>query len=867
MIKTLLKHPGAVLGAVLFHLFIIALFVLSFDWTEKPKVAEAGIPVQLVQSDQIEPMAETESVKQEDKSDPVPQKLANIDKKNNEKKKQKELEQKRLQEQQQLKEKLRQQELEATAKAAAALKLKQDLQKQAERKQLQEKKLAEEKQEEERLEAIKLQEAEEEQKKEELKKAEAQETKKKQEVEEKREKEEAETKRQEKLAAEKTEKRRKEKLLEKKKAEKAAKKKAEEKARKRAEKKAKEKARKKAEKKKAEKEAKKKLAKEKALEEKKRKEKAEKKAAEERAKEKAREEAIAKAKVEKAAAAARAAREEAAKKKVEEEKRKEKEAAEALAAKKAEYHRKWKEAQEKKKSEAAAAAKKAADAKVAAARAKSNAQAKNGALQSWGGKVLSHVKRRWHKPPDSQGNKAKVRITVSGSGFIAGGIQVKSCNGTPAFCASVKEAFQKSEPLPRPPSKYNFIRQFVVGLLVLLFVQPAFAELELHISKDTDNGIPIVVMPISGGASGIIEADLKRSGRFNIVNHSQITGLSPFGGSVQAGKYQAITDYIVRGKATANGTLDIEFISTSDNAVTHYTISANSNSRRIAHKAADKIYQKVTRIKGAFDTRLAYVTVTNKTSENRTFRLYVSDSDGHSPQTVLTSRLPIISPSWSPNGQELAYVSFEEETSAIYVQNIYSGEKRLISARDGLNGAPSWSPDGQFLAMSLSISGNPEIYTVNTLTGHLKRVTNSSAIDTEPTWNGKSSIVFTSNRGGSPQIYQIPASGGKAKRMTFEGGYNSGAEVANNKMAYITGRKGAFHVAMKSVNGSDRQMLSNGRLDESPTISPNGAMVAYTTHRGGQSTLAVVSDNAKARQFLTSPAGDVREPTWSPFLR
>lgn len=409
--------------------------------------------------------------------------------------------------------------------------------------------------------------------------------------------------------------------------------------------------------------------------------------------------------------------------------------------------------------------------------------------------------------------------------------------------------------------------KLLTGLLVLLFTLPVFAELELHISKDTDDGISIVVMPISGGTSGIIEADLKRSGRFNIVSNAKITGLSPFGGTVQAGKYKEITDYIVRGKASPSGSLDLEFISTSDNAVSRYSISANSNSRRIAHKAADQIYQKVTRIKGAFDTRLAYVTVTNKTNDKRAFRLYVSDSDGHSPQTILTSRLPIISPSWSPNGQELAYVSFEEETSAIYVQNIYTGEKKLISARDGLNGAPSWSPDGKRLAMSLSISGNPEIYTVNISNGQINQVTHSSSIDTEPVWSGTNSIVFTSNRGGSPQIYRISASGGKAQRMTFEGSYNSGAEVANKKMAYITGRKGAFHVALKSVGGSDRQILSNGRLDESPTISPNGAMVAYTTLRGGQNTLAVVSDNAKARQFLTSPAGDVREPTWSPYLR
>ena len=300
----------------------------------------------------------------------------------------------------------------------------------------------------------------------------------------------------------------------------------------------------------------------------------------------------------------------------------------------------------------------------------------------------------------------------------------------------------------------------------------------------------------------------------------------------------------------------------------HFTISRqNINPRRISHKAADSIYQKITREKGAFDTRLAYVTVTNKTSKNRTFRLYISDADGHNPQVILTSRKPIMSPAWSPDGGELAYVSFERGSSAIYVQNIFSGEKRIVSAHDGINGAPAWSPNGTLLALSLSINGNPEIYTLNVRTDHLHQVTHSSAIDTEPVWNGSGVIVFTSNRGGSPQLYRIPSRGGKAQRLTFSGKYNSASDIASRKMTYITRVRGAFHVALRSVSGSSRNILSNGRLDESPTLSPNGAMVAYTTIRNGENTLAVVSDNGKSRQFLRSPAGDVREPAWSPYLR
>ena len=411
----------------------------------------------------------------------------------------------------------------------------------------------------------------------------------------------------------------------------------------------------------------------------------------------------------------------------------------------------------------------------------------------------------------------------------------------------------------------KFIHKFSIFLMLVVCSLPAMAELELRISKTSDDGIPIYLDNITGGANGIIEGDLKRSGRFTVVDRNKINNIPAYGKDLSAGAYSNIADYIVRGKPF-NGGLEVELTSTSDNAKTIYRISSNSNNRRVAHQAADKIYEKVTREKGAFDTRLAYVTVTNKTSSNRMFRLYVSDSDGHSPKVILSSRRPIMSPAWSPDAQQLAYVSFEENTSAIYIQNIFTGAKRKISAREGINGAPAWSPDGNRLAMSLSVSGSPDIYVANVNNGQLTRVTTSSAIDTEPAWSGTNSIVFTSNRGGSPQLYRTAASGGSAQRLTFDGKYNSAADIANKKIAFVSGRGGAFHIALKSLNGSGADTLSNGQLDESPTLSPNGAMVAYTTLKNGDNTLAVVSDNAKARQFLTSPVGDVREPAWSPYL-
>ena len=416
----------------------------------------------------------------------------------------------------------------------------------------------------------------------------------------------------------------------------------------------------------------------------------------------------------------------------------------------------------------------------------------------------------------------------------------------------------------------NSIRNISL-LFIVLFSSSLSAELQLSISKSANDGIPIyianIAATIAGGHSGIIEADLKRSGRFTIVDRAKIPNLAPFGGTLNAGAYQGIADYIVRGKDNGNGGLSIELTSTSDNAKTNYQITANTNPRRPAHKAADQIYQKITRKKGAFDTRLAYITVTNNASSNRRFKLFVSDADGHNEQEIFSSREPITSPTWSPKGDELAYTSFELNRSGIYIQNIFTGEKRLISGRKGSNNAPAWSPDGSKLAVSLSFTGNPEIYTINVSSGALKQITKSSAIDTEPTWNGSNSIIFTSNRGGKPQLYRVSASGGSAQRLTFGGKYNSAADVANNKMTFITGNSGAFHVAIKSVGGgSGKDMLSNGQMDETPTLAPNGTMVAYTTLNQGQNTLAVVSDNGKAKQFLRSALGDIRYPAWSPYL-
>ncbi len=406
--------------------------------------------------------------------------------------------------------------------------------------------------------------------------------------------------------------------------------------------------------------------------------------------------------------------------------------------------------------------------------------------------------------------------------------------------------------------------------MLMLFILPSkvFSELELHISKSAGDGIPILIAPISRGFNRIIDADLKRSGRFTSIYLKKGTILPAFGVRLSPTILQSIkAEYIVRGRVSKAG-LDVELIDTSTGTpVASYRIANVANQRRMAHKAADKIFERITRLKGAFDTRLAYVTATGR-RQNKHYRLYIADSDGYNPHIILNSDQPIMSPSWSPNGSQLAYVSFESGKSAIYIQNIFTGKKRMVSGHKGINGAPTWSRNGSQIAMSLSIDGNSEIYLLSVHNGVLKRLTNNRAIDTEPAWSGDGrSIVFTSDRGGSAQLYKIPAYGGKAKRMTFIGNYNSAADIVGNKIALVRRNGGQFRIAIMQMGGAGADIISKGRYDESPSLAPNGTMIAYATQRKGRGKLVVVSDNGKSKQELHAPEGEVREPAWSPYIR
>lgn len=406
----------------------------------------------------------------------------------------------------------------------------------------------------------------------------------------------------------------------------------------------------------------------------------------------------------------------------------------------------------------------------------------------------------------------------------------------------------------------------LLWMTALFWASAAHADLTIRITDGVDSGTPILIAPFQGSnADRIIEADLRRSGRFTVLNASRGQGLV-MGQPMNPQRVQATgAEYIVVGRRA--GGLEMEIVNaTTGQRMAGFRIPAHRNERRMAHKAADAIFERLTGIKGAFDTRIAYVSASGP-PKRQTYRLIISDADGHNPRTVLSSKQPIMSPTWSPDARRLAYVSFESGRSSVYVQDLASGRKTAVSTRKGLNGAPAWSPDGRRLALSLAGErGNADIYVMNAGGGGLRQITRSRAIDTEPAWANNSTLVYTSDQGGRPQLYRTSVSGGDGRRITFSGNYNAAPSIHGNKIAMVRRNGGAFRIAVMNASSRQATTLSRGNLDESPSFAPNGTMILYATHSGGRGVLAVASDNGKARQTLSSAAGDVRDPAWSPYL-
>jgi TolB protein len=429
-----------------------------------------------------------------------------------------------------------------------------------------------------------------------------------------------------------------------------------------------------------------------------------------------------------------------------------------------------------------------------------------------------------------------------------------------------------------------------IGLLICLIAAATsnqlFAQtLTVNVVGVTKSAIPITIVPFAqqGGApmatdiGDVIRSDFNRSGKFRSLAKSDIVEAPAQGSDIKFATWRLLKqDYITVGriKDAGNGMVQVEYelwdVNKQQSLLSQAMPPAPAGDlRNVAHQIADIIYQKITGVRGAFWTRIAYITAVGL-GNNTTYSLLVADSDGFNPQVVARSKESLLSPAWSPDGNKIAYVSFESGNSNIYVQDITTGSRQLIeSHRKGINGAPSWSPDGSKLAVALSFVGNLELYSLNMASREEIRLTNSLSIDTQPVWapDGQS-IYFTSDRSGRPQIYQVSASGGAAQRISFQGQNNQNVSVGydGKQIAMVQGNGNVYRIAIMDQSlGGQVRFVSPGPYDESPSFAPNASMLLYAATEGSRGVLYSVSADGNVRQRLVLSDGDVREPAWGPY--
>jgi TolB protein len=420
----------------------------------------------------------------------------------------------------------------------------------------------------------------------------------------------------------------------------------------------------------------------------------------------------------------------------------------------------------------------------------------------------------------------------------------------------------------------------LAALLVAAFARPAGAVLSIDIRQGVRDPLPVALVPFAWegeGArpfdvAGVVTADLKRSGLFRFIGEGAFISRPHTPEGVTYKDWRLVgADALVIGRMrpAADGKVEVRFrlfdvYSQRQITGVRYVVDPGGL-RDVGHRIADAIHRELIGWSGAFNSRLAYVV-----REGERFRLMVADADGANARSVLASRQPILSPAWAPGGDKLAYVSFEQGRSMVYLQDLATGKRSTLAAFDGLNSAPDFSPDGDKLALALSKDGNPELYVLDLASRQLRRLTRHGAIDTEPSWGPEGEqLIFTSDRGGSPQLYRVAASGGEVTRLTFEGRYNAAPSWSptGERVAFVHGDGNRFAIAVLDLESGSTRTLTGLGPNESPSFAPNGRMILYATQAaGGAGELATVSVDGSVQQRLQRErAGDVREPAWSPM--
>lgn len=428
-------------------------------------------------------------------------------------------------------------------------------------------------------------------------------------------------------------------------------------------------------------------------------------------------------------------------------------------------------------------------------------------------------------------------------------------------------------------------RSLVLGALSLfvacVIALPAQAALQVDITQSSNGAIPIAIAPF--GAKGsqlpvdiaqVASEDLASTGLFKVFPRKNMLGSPSSPDHVNYQNWQTLgVDNLVVGSAQPNGQggYQITFYlldAAQGRSIASFQVNAGRNHLRdAAHTVANLIYQKFIGKKGYFLSRISYVTVTQHGNQ-RQFRLVVSDYDGSHPTTVYSSKDPVMSPAWSPNGKRLAYVAFNvyKGVSSLRVQDLSSGNVRTIASGSGVNSAPAWSPDGSRIAFTKSSNGNSDIFVYNLNTGQKRQLTRGSSINTEPSWSPDGSkIAFTSDRGGQPQIYEMSTSGGQVQRLTYDGKSNQRPNFSpdGKSLAMIQKSGNGFRVAIMDLTNNNVRVVSQGPLDDSPNFAPNGQAIIYAK-QGRSNELATVSLDGKASSKL-SQSGEVREPAWGPL--